>query len=364
MVILHIVAPARAGGLERVVEMLASGQRDAGHAVHVAAVVDVDAADHPLSEPLRRAGVEVHTHPLPSRSYLRERAVIAHDCQTLRPDVAHTHGYRPDVVDAPVARALGIPVVTTVHGFAGGDWKNRLYECLQRRAFRSFDAVVAVSRPLLEYLRNVGVPPERLHLIPNAWKQSVPLLPRVAARAALGLEEERFVVGWVGRLSHEKGPDLFVDALARVADLNLSASVLGAGLEAPALMRRAAALGMNGRIVWHSLVPGAGLLFRAFDAFVLSSRTEGTPIVLFEAMAAGVPIVATRVGGIPGVVSETEALLTPPGDAAALADAIRAVYCDRPGAMARARAARGRLEREFTVEPWLASYEMIYRSLQ
>jgi glycosyltransferase involved in cell wall biosynthesis len=86
--------------------------------------------------------------------------------------------------------------------------------------------------------------------------------------------------------------------------------------------------------------------------------------VLFEAMAAGVPIVATRVGGVPDVVSETEALLTPPGDATALADAIRAVYFDRRGAVARAQAARRRLEREFAVEPWVASYEMIYRSLQ
>src|SRR5438445_10839110 len=120
MVILHIVAPAEFGGLERVVHGLGCGLRDAGHDVHVAAVLAGPQTDYAFLAPLSEAGV--HTHPLsvPLRGYLHERGAIAELCRNVRPDVVHTHGYRPDVVDAGVARRQGLATGTTVHGFTGG----------------------------------------------------------------------------------------------------------------------------------------------------------------------------------------------------------------------------------------------------
>src|SRR5437879_12795654 len=105
------------------------------------------------------------------RAYWRERRAVAALCRRIRPDVIHTHGYRPDVVDASVARRLGIPVVTTVHGFTGGGWKNRCYEWLQRRAFRRCDAVVAVCRTLVVGLARGGVPRGRLMDVGCVWSQ-------------------------------------------------------------------------------------------------------------------------------------------------------------------------------------------------
>ena len=94
---------------------------------------------------------------------------------------------------------------------------------------------------------------------------------------------------------------------------------------------------------------------------MLSSRTEGTPVVLFEAMAAGVPIVTTAVGGVPDVVSREEAALVPSEDSRALAEGIRDVYTHTAAAARRARAARTRLERDYSVGPWLERYTNIYR---
>ncbi|HEY8469922.1 MAG TPA: glycosyltransferase [Longimicrobiales bacterium] len=361
--ILHVLAPARAGGLERVVHALAIGHHRAGHDVRVAAVLEPGAEDHPFVRPLEEAGVPVARIVLGSRSYLRERREVARLCRARRPAVMHTHGYRTDVLHVGLARSLGIPVVTTVHGFTGGGAKNRVYEWLQRRAFRRFDAVVAVSRPLGEALGRAGVPRQRLHVLPNAWPGDHHFEERDAARRALGVPADAFHIGWVGRLSPEKAPDVLLEALGLLRDLPFVASFIGAGPEQPALERRASQLGLAERVRWHGLVPEAGRWFRAFDALVLSSRTEGTPIVLFEAIAAGVPIVATRVGGVPDVLGEDAALLVEPEMPEEIARALRAHH-DAPGAAAaRARAARERLAREFSVEPWLARYEAIYRAV-
>jgi len=361
--ILHVVAPAAVGGLERVVQMLATGLAGSDHEVHVACVsADAEASEAFLA-PLTSGSpsVRAHTIAIPGRGYSRERSAIAALCRQIGPDIVHTHGYRPDVIDAGVARRLGIPIVTTAHGFVGGTWRYRTYEFVQRRAFRRFDAVVAVSRTLGERLARAGVPPVRLHVVPNAWRRFNPALDRNAARQALGLPREGFVIGWVGRLSAEKGPDVLLDALPALNSLPLTVCVIGGGGEQPALAERAAKLGVAERIRWRGVVPDADRVFTAFDVFVLSSRTEGTPVVLFEAMASSVPVVTTTVGGVPDVVSDQEALLVPAENPRQLAAALHEVFEQPSQAAHRARAAQARVTREFGVERWLERYREIYR---
>jgi glycosyltransferase involved in cell wall biosynthesis len=358
--VLHILAPALVGGLETVVRMLATGQRAAGHRVHVALIVESEETILPLAHDLEQAGIDVKVINLPPRAYRRERREIESLCRGLRPDIMHTHGNRPDVVDASVARRLGIPSVTTVHGFIGGNWKNRIYEWLQYRAFRRFDAVVAVSRPLGNALLAAGIPRDIIHVVPNAWGRKSPFLDRMAARHTLGIPEEGFRIGWVGRLSREKGPDLFLRAMGELRDLPLQASIIGDGRERPVLQRLANKLAIEQRITWHGIIPNSASLLPAFDLLVLSSRTEGTPIVLFEAMDAGVPIVATSVGGVPDVLSSAEALLVASEDSSGLSEAIKAVWRDPNQALGRALAARRRLEAQFAVPAWVKQYERVY----
>jgi len=361
-VVVHVLAPGEIGGLERVVTLLGAAQQDAGCDVHIAAVLTDGGFDHPFLAAAHAARVAgVHPILVPPRGYLRERRAIGALTKRLVADVIHTHGYRPDLIAAAGPLPPGGHVlVSTVHGFTGGDWKNRCYEWLQVHAYRRFDAVVAVAESVGGRLRESGVPPRRVFVVPNAWRETVTPLDRIAARRLLGLPDEEFVVGWVGRLSFEKGPDVLVDAVGRLRDLPLTVAVLGGGRARAVLEQRAGEQGLNGQVRWYGVVPEAMRLFAAFDVFVLSSRTEGTPMVLFEAMAAGVPIVATRVGGVPDVVSTAEAALVTPDDPLALATAIRAVYHDRAAAERRAAAARIRLEREFGVAPWLDRYEAVY----
>lgn len=362
--ILHLTAPAPFGGLERVVRALATGHAAAGHRVSVAAVL-AEEAPHPFVEGFRATRVDVHRVVLPGRSYSSERRRIAEIIDGLRPDVVHTHGYRADVMGWLTARGRGVPVVATAHGFTGGGWRNRAYERLQRGAFRGFQGVVAVSRPLVERLVEAGVARERVHLVPNAWSPGSPGAAgaREAVRARLDVPPGSFVIGWVGRLSREKGPDLLLDALDRLGDVPFTAVIVGDGPERASLEARARRSALRDRIVWTGRVEGAEQLFPAFDAFVLSSRTEGTPIVLFEAMAASVPIVAAEVGGVPDVLSGAEALLVRRESGDALARAIRALRADPDATARRARAAHVRLLAQYDVDPWLSRYETIYRAV-
>jgi glycosyltransferase involved in cell wall biosynthesis len=250
--------------------------------------------------------------------------------------------------------------VTTVHGFTGGNFRNRLYEWVQRRAIRRCDAVVAVARSLVRSLLQDGVPADRMHLVINAWRPSVIPLNRDVARQFLGAVEDEFAIGWVGRLSHEKGLDILLRALPSLGSVPFRLHVIGHGRERTALEAIARNIGIDDRIVWHGVIPNAERLFAGFDAFVLSSRTEGTPIVLLEAMAASVPVVATRVGGIPDVVSEREAMLVAGLDPHELATALNTVFADPGAASRRARAAKLRLAAEYRERSWVERYQLVY----
>lgn len=357
--VLHVVAPMYEGGLERVVTMLAVAQRAAGVDARVVAVLD-RAGAHPFVERLAAHGVPVQALVVSRRGYLEERRAIAALAATAPDTVVHTHGYRPDVIAASAARRAGRATVSTVHGFTGGGWRNRIYEALQVRALRRADAVVAVAATVARRLEGQGVPPARLATLANAFAPYPDLLDRAAARAALGVAPDAVQVAWVGRVSHEKGADVLVRALPALADLPVRVSIVGDGPARGAVEAEAARLGVADRLQWHGMVAGAGRFLRAFDAFVLSSRTEGTPIALLEAMAAGVPIVATRVGGVPDVVTSDHAELVPSEQPDALAAAVRATLASPAAARARAGRAAARVADAYGVSPWVASYDRIY----
>ncbi len=360
MRITQIFAPGPYGGLERVVAQLSVGLVRRGHDVTTAVLVEEGGHPPPLVQDLATAGVMVELVRAPHRAYFRQRRLVRALLASARPGVAHTHGYHADVLLRSVAQGLHLPTLATVHGFTGGSRKNRLFEWLQRRSLRAMEAVVAVSSPLAQLLSGAGVSPARLHVIRNAWAAPGAFLAREEARNRLGIGPGDRVVGWVGRLTPEKGPDVAVAALAQ-AGSDLTLSIVGSGRLEPELRRRSSELGIAPRIRWHGVVANAWQYFRAFDAFCLSSHTEGTPIALLEAMAAGVPVVATGVGGIPDVVSESEAILVPDADHLALARALdRATREDQS---VRIAAAGRRLETEFSVDAWLGRYEGLYRTM-
>lgn len=372
LTILHVLAPAKTGGLESVVRMLASGHAKLGHRVVAAACASASDGLHPFVQAMRGDGVETLQVSSSCLNDLRELYDI---CRSTRPMVIHTHGYRSDVLGLILARRLSIHTISTVHGFTGGGPRNSAYEMIDRLALRGFDAVVAVSNTLGRQLGRY-VPRRHLHVVRNAYYEATQessmgysgtggadlFSQRHFLRAQLGVPDTAKVVGWVGRLSWEKGADVMIRALALCAD-NVVLALIGDGPERSSLEQLAVECGVAERIVWCGSRTNAAGYFPAFDVFALSSRTEGTPIVLFEAMAASVPIVATRVGGVPDVLSDREGKLVPAQDHRALASGIMAALSYPYVTRERAAAARARLRKEFSITPWLNKYEELYRQI-
>lgn len=357
--VLHVLTPASEGGLEQVVTMLAAGNL-AG--VHVAAVVTpMEAENHPFVSRLESLGIAVTRVVVRGRSYMSEYRSLSKLVERLQPEVIHTHGYRADILAGAVAHTHGIPTVSTVHGFTGGGARNRFYERIQCLALRRADAVVAVSRPLVERLINSGVPNARIHCIQNGFAAPGRLLSTQVARERLGLPQKGLIAGWVGRLSREKGADVMLRALAE-SPLSWKLSIIGSGRERERLADLAARLGVEHRVFWHGAKANAATLLRAYDAFVISSRTEGTPISLLEAMYAAVPVVATRVGGIPDVVSDAHALLVSSESPRAIAEALIEIERNHPAARQRAVLARERVVQTFAPSSWLAAVDAVYRN--
>lgn len=362
--VVHVCAPAHVGGLESVVQGLSLGLAERGHNVTLVAVVPHESAAACLFSPLRGSLVRTISVVVRKRAYLREVRTVSRILESLRPDVVHTHGYRADLLHGARARRMGIATVSTLHGSSRMGGLSRLFEAIQGYALRRFDGVVAVSRPLVDLLVERGVTQERVHYIRNAWSPPAAPLGRSDARDVLELpDDDSLVIGWVGRLIPVKGPDVFLRSLVGILDDQCLACIVGDGPQRPVLEALASDLGIAHRLRWAGAVPLAGRLFSAFDVLVLSSRSEGTPMVLVEAMGQGVPVVATRVGGIPELIDgKDEGWVVPPEAPALLANAILASISDRREAIERAARAKDRVHRELDTASWIRLHEGAYEA--
>jgi glycosyltransferase involved in cell wall biosynthesis len=358
--VVHVVAPAPFGGLESVVRSLALATHRRGDAVTVAVLLQSEDS-HPFVELLRTDGVEVVALRCGRRRYFREVAALARLLRSSGATMVHAHNYHADFVGLLAARRCGLPVVTTVHGFDGGNLKARAYEVLDLWLMRWFDAVICVSERTGAQVRRAIGNRGSIRIIPNGYEPGA-AMSRAEARRRLGVPADARVIGWVGRLWTVKGPDLLIEAVAQLEPDVARVVVIGEGPERTALETTCARRGLR-QVLFAGAREDAAQLLRAFDVLVMSSRSEGTPMVLLEAMAAGVAVVTFAVGGIPDVVSPASAWLAPPEDVPALAAALRDALDHPQAAAVRAAEARRVLDARFGVEPWVARIEEVYASV-
>lgn len=293
---------------------------------------------------------------------------LARHLRALRAEVVHSHNQRAHLLATLATFITRVPVsLTTRHG-------NHVYARRRRDAWRRrllatrTDAVVAVSSSARDVAMSIdGIPPDKVVTIWNGTDLEAPRHPRDVARRLLNIPDAAVAVGALGRLSPEKDFGLLIDAVehARKTLGAIQAVVLGDGPLAEALRTQASARGLAESIRFLGYRPDATALLPAFDVFVQSSRSEGIPLALLEAMAADVPVVATRVGGTEDVVGGTgeAGILVRHGDPVALAEAIVRLVQEPATRAALARAARERVVRDFSLADMVRRYEALYARL-
>jgi len=329
---------------------LATYRRATGGRAHHAGVDALVAA-------ARSRGVPIHVlaerHRFdPALLFRVSRAI-----RDVEPDVVQTHNIKSHALVAPTRGARRW--VAFHHGYTDTDWKVRAYNRLDRWALRHADAVVTPCAAFAADLAAAGIDPRRITVLHNAVEPPRPIEMELARRA-LRIETALTVVA-VGRLSREKGHDLLIDACAALPPwLRERTLVLiaGEGPERAALMRRAAAGGVRLRL--DGFQHDIRAWYAAADVFVLPSRSEGSPNVLLEALAAGCVVVASRVGGVPEIAEDGgSAALVAPDDTPAMSAAIARALTD-PVWSGRLRAGARAAASRFTPDARVSALRAIY----
>jgi len=282
--------------------------------------------------------------PVPLAAWSRAVSVVRRTLREGRFELVHAHFLYPSgAVAALAARAEHVPCVVTGHGFDvyALPFRSRRWRRAVVGPLHDCAAVMTVSERNASLLRQLGVRARTIHVIPNGYD---PTLfrpgPRREARERLGIEDAAPVVLSVGHLVQVKGFDLALHALARLP-WAVRFVLVGRGPERARLVRLARDLGMADRVSFAGEVSHAAVAdyIRAADIVLISSRSEGNPTILFEALGCGRPVVATSVGGIPEILDAGSGVLVPPGDAAAIARALdRALKNDWSSGTIAARA--------------------------
>lgn len=323
----------------------------------------------PFLDVLARHGLEGHAleHNSPRLpAMVREVAGRLH---ADRADILCCHGYKADLAGLLAGRRAGVPVVMVSRGWTGATWKVRLYEALDRRCLRFAHHVVCVSEGQAAKVRRTGVSEQRLSVIRNAIDVDRFGNPDKNGRAFLQAffpEPPKRIIGAAGRLSPEKGFCHLVDAAARIVatQSDVGFIVFGDGPLRSALERQIEQRGLRGRFILAGFRDDLDRWLPSLDVAVLPSLTEGLPNAVLEAFAAGVPVVATAVGGTPEVIVEGRTgYLVPPGQDGPLAHRLSDLLrCERTRRDMGWRG-RERIRAEFTFAAQAAQYETLFAEL-
>lgn len=366
LTILHVLVPeppGEMGGADMHVLDLATEQAKLGHRPIITERGSPEFAG-------RAADLGLEVRSASGRTFREAIRMLGAWVSASRPDIVHAHGYDADywaiAAMAPHRSPLrGRPLVLTQHGVIEDTLWHRAKTAADAICARFADGIIVCSERLLPRMR-AWCPRGRVAYIPNGVRE-VAAMPTIAARAVLA---ERFGVppgvplaGYVGRLSAEKRPDRALSVVRRLRAHGHPVHLLiaGSGQLRPELERQAARLGIAAAVTFTGLVHDLGAVYGGLGALLLLSDTEGTSRVVAEALTAGVPVVASAVGGTPEQLGHGRfGYLVAPGDEAAAAAALQQAFAS-PASFISAAAAYARSR--FSAEAMTGAVVRFYRSL-
>ncbi len=286
-------------------------------------------------------------------------------------DLVHTHGYFADIVGIPAAKRLRIPRISTCHGFISNNLKYKFYNACDLIALRFSNNIISVSHGIKSTLMKSGIKDSQITVIRNAvngnYHGAFYALNRQKIRKLYGIGGKEFVVGYIGRLSEEKGIRYLIEACSRLNELDLPTKVLiiGEGPQKQELQDLTIEKSMDHNVFFTGFQRDIENWLPAMDIFVLPSLTEGTPMALLEAMAFGIPVVASAVGDVPQVVdSERNGILVNPGKPGEINNAIQLLYKNETMRKRFSAEAQEKIKEKYNVEDWTRKIEAEYLKME
>jgi glycosyltransferase involved in cell wall biosynthesis len=380
--VLRVIARLNVGGPALHVTYLARGLAERGYETTLVAG-DVGRGEESMAFVAEREGIDIVRLPGLSRelSPIHDAAAtwrLARIIRKVRPDVVHTHTAKAGAVGraATVLAGLGRrPVVVhTFHGHVLRGYFGRagtlVFRAIETALARATDRLVAVSPEVRDELVALGVAPREKFTI---VRLGIELAPRVAfdgdtkdVRRRLGIAQDRFVVGWFGRMTAVKRTDDLPATLAALRERGVDALLLlvGDGDDRERLEQRAHDLGVAQSCLFLGYQEDVAPWYAICDAVVLTSASEGTPVTIIEALAAGRPVVATNVGGVPDVVDDgVTGFLVEAGDTQALAHKLEILARDPALRSAMGSEGRDRVLERYAVERLVDDVHTLYSVL-
>ncbi|HNW93050.1 MAG TPA: glycosyltransferase [bacterium] len=348
--VLEVQGTSGYGGSEiHTAQIAAALQTDPRFAVHV-----VISPGGPISAEMRALGIAVTELPLRSKFSLATQQQLFGIARDFRPDLIHTHIRNADWHGGIVARRLGCRWVSTIHDRVNMDCLSRRHHgpaaFVYRHLLMHADALLATAHNLAaDTAVQLGCAPERIHVVFNG-SAAIPKHPD--QRAQFGIAAGIPIIGMIARLSPEKGHAWLLRALTQLPrELPWRLLLAGDGSLRQALQQQAHDAGLGERILWLGYRRDIPELLHCLDMLVAPSYREGFGRSVTEALAAGVPVIASQAGGLPEIIEHNRSgLLVPVGDDAALAAALHRLLAD-PALRARlAAAGHARWREQFTVE--------------
>jgi glycosyltransferase involved in cell wall biosynthesis len=381
--VLRAIARLNMGGPTLHVSYLSAGLRERGYETILVAG-SVGQGEQSMAYVPEELGVPVVTVPYLHREISPVRDLLAtwrlaRIMRDERPTILHTHTAKAGAVGRAAALLAGRSrppiIVHTFHGhvlrgYFGRFWTG-FFRRLERLLARITDVLVAVSPEVRDELVTLGVAPaSKFRVIRLGIELDSRLSSDGAARAetrrVMGVPEDRFVVGWIGRMTGVKRTDVVLKGFRALRDDGVDAvlCMVGDGPDRAAVEELAGELGIVRDCLFAGYQQDVGPFFAAFDVFVLPSGNEGTPVTAIEALASGCPVVATRVGGVPDVVDDgVDGFLVAPAAVGELAARLAELARD-PELRARMGAAgRERMQTRYAVDRLVDDVDRLYREL-
>jgi glycosyltransferase involved in cell wall biosynthesis len=366
--ILHLRASNFVGGPEHQLLRYAEVERGGPFRICLGTFVR-SAEESPFLKAASARGLEILALPFRNVGPHSALPALIRELRSRKIDLLCTHGYKADIFGLLAGRLTGVPVACFLRGWTRENRRIRIYESLDRLVLPLARQIVCLSENQAQRLRRRRKLASRVRIVPNAIDLPDLGSEQVASarhqvRHLFGFPLDCPLIASAGRLSPEKGVTVFLDAAALLLDRYPEARflVFGEGSLRRELESRSKQLGLEGRLRFAGFVPHLRELLPGLDVLVNPSFSEEMPNIVLEAMAAGIPTVATAVGGVPDIAGVDKAVsLVPPGSPQSIAEAVSAILANPLEARQLAGRGRSRVQQAYSLDRQKAQLHALYR---